>query len=309
MGTPGTSSVKAALLGLVGFVLGLLPWLVHGGRLPVSGAWPAYEVGATPWVALPFSEYRVGDLLALTALAGALAVALPHWLLRGPSRPRLWPVVGVALGLQLLALLQASSVVGRGLASSQAADLLVLVLTLVAGIGGLAGTGLGLLLVRGGPVVQALSGTTLAWLVPSWLSMLLAYGATSPSPLQTTTVGLVPYVAAVLHGPALGRLGFGGVGRVVTWLVSLAIAVLLPALMTAAFYAGSYAHPSQLRGDGMAELVDATLDVTVMALQANLTRPGPLLLVVVVGLAGTALRGRWERERERQQEDQTVSPG
>jgi hypothetical protein len=42
----------------------------------------------------------------------------------------------------------------------------------------------------------------------------------------------------------------------------------------------------------MAELVDATLDVTVMALQANLTRPGPLLLAVVVGLAGTAVRAR-----------------
>src|SRR5690606_25721144 len=131
-------------------------------------------------------------------------------LLRGPSRPRLWPVVGVALGLQLLALLQASSVVGRGLASSQAADLLVLVLTLVAGIGGLAGTGLGLLLVRGGPVMQALSGTTLAWLVPSWLSMLLAYVATSPSTLQTTPVGLVPYVAACLLRLAPGRHGLCG---------------------------------------------------------------------------------------------------
>jgi hypothetical protein len=293
MGTPRTTAVKAALLAALGYLLGLLPWLVHGGRLPVSGAWPAYEVGATPWVALPFSEYQIANLLALTALAGALAVALPHGVLRGPSRPPLWPVVGVAL-------LQASSVVGRGLAGSEAADLLVLVLTLAAGLGGLVGTGLGLLLVRGRPVVRALSGAVLAWLVPSWLSMLLAYGASAPSPLQVTTVGLVPFVAAVLHGLALARLGLGGVGRALTWLVSLGIAVLLPALMTAAFYAGSYAHPGQLRGDGMAELVDATLDVTAMAVQVNLSRPGPLLLAVVVGLAGTALRSRkTEQLRER----------
>lgn len=309
MGTPRTTAVRAALLAALGYLLGLLPWLVHGGRLPVSGAWPAYEVGATPWVALPFSEYQIANLLALTALAGALAVALPHGVLRGPSRPPLWPVVGVALGLQLLALLQASSVVGRGLAGSEAADLLVLVLTLAAGLGGLVGTGLGLLLVRGRPVVRALSGAVLAWLVPSWLSMLLTYGASAPSPLQVTTVGLVPFVAAVLHGLALARLGLGGVGRALTWLVSLGIAVLLPALMTAAFYAGSYAHPGQLRGDGMAELVDATLDVTAMAVQVNLSRPGPLLLAVVVGLAGNALRGRREREREPQRDDETVSPG
>lgn len=290
--TRRTTTVTAAALAVAGFVLGLLPWLVHGARLPVSTAWPGHAVGATPWVALPFSEYRADTLLALSALSGALAVLLPHVVLRRRLRPALPVVVGIVLALQLLALVQTVTAVGGGLADRAAGAVLVGVLAAIAVLGGLAGTAAGLLMARGGAVAGTLSATALVWLLPPWVSMLVAYGGGGPSPTQMSLVGLGPWLAAVLHGLALARLGLGSGRRVAAWVGSLVLALVVPAVLIALLYAGSSAHAGSTTGEGRAELLDSALDVAVSWVGWRLEQPWPLFLLVVIALVGAAVRAR-----------------
>lgn len=284
-------------LGAAGFALGLLPWQVHGARLPISSAWPAHEVEATPWVALPFGEHRAGTLLAVSVVAGSLAVLLPHLVRyvlartrsRSPRRPALVPVVVGALLIHGATLLQTLLAVGPGLSGRREAGLLVAALTTIAVVGGLAGLGLGLLACRGRPVAGALAASASVWMLPSWLTLLLVPDPIATSPLQSSLSTLVPWLPAVLHGVALARLGLASPARMAAWPVTLGLAVLAQAVTTGLFYAGSMAHAGSASPEGRAELVDASTDVVLASLGWHLAHPWPLLLAVAIGVAGDAV--------------------
>lgn len=63
----------ALVIGLAAAVLGLLPWLVTGLRLPVQNLWAGDAAARMPVVLLPFSQYAVTIIMGLFVVGAACA--------------------------------------------------------------------------------------------------------------------------------------------------------------------------------------------------------------------------------------------
>jgi hypothetical protein len=285
--------VAAALIGAgVAWVLGALPWLVDGMRLPISSGWPALAPEDEVRVALPFGEYHLVDMLVFTAVGGAVGVVaarVPKAL--SPASLTGWAgATGALLGLGL-AMAQTLRTVRPLLADDAEARLLVTTLVGLGALGALPGAAAGLGIVRRSwwsPVGAALlAGCLGTWLVS--LSRVLL-GDRVAGFLEVVN----PWLVGALVAGALIWTGWVAAGRWAWawWPVVVALLWAMPAAFSAMFYVGPYARSGMGEGPGRAELVDATRDVFVAALRPGNHLVTPYVVGLLSALVFTAVQRR-----------------
>lgn len=223
------------LIGAGSAVFGLLPWLVTGLRLPLQNLW-ATETASDqmPLVLLPFSQYLI-TLIIVVLVLGAAVAGICARVLR-PRLPR-WSVPAVAAGVlvvQVVALVQTTSVVGAGLSDRRDSGFYLAALVAVSILSVVVGT-LVLGLIAAAPKAAAVIGLSIAALASGpWLESLVAPDFSfvySPTTLQLLDV--VRWAPPVLVGAAIAWSGLPTVGRVAAAGVGLLLLWVVPALTDA----------------------------------------------------------------------------
>ena len=171
--TAGAGAWTVALpVGVAGAIIGLVPWLVSGARLPPQVLWATtVRPEAMPFVLLPFSFVTVILIFSLLIVGSAVA-GIGGRALRVRGWGLLLLVVGVLI-VQILATAQTAGVVHKGLQDRLESNVYLFALV--------AGTGLSILvglvvtiLVAGAPRAGALIGLTIGAIgMASWIGALI----------------------------------------------------------------------------------------------------------------------------------------
>lgn len=282
-------AVVSLAIGVGGAVVGLLPWMVTGMRLPLQNLWATQTLPEDMPIAwLPFSQYQVTLLLALMVV-GAAAAGLASRALRSrlPRRSILSTTAGL-LFVQVIATAQAANALRSGLEQGQAGTLYLAACVALAVVGILFGL-LVLGLIARGPRAGAVVAFTLAAIAAGWWldGLISPIGSVGARPeLAYLLLDIARWVPAVLVGAAIAWGGVNTAGRIVAAVCSLLLLWIVPALATAVTAAvGSRI----LLGDPL-EMLDYGWGVFTMAVaMPELVLP-PLIVAVVVAAAGLGLR-------------------
>jgi hypothetical protein len=283
---------RAALVAAgAAWLVGALPWLLDGMRLPISSGWPGVAPDETVRVALPFGEYHLVDLLVVTVVGGAagvLASRIPR-AFRTASAAGWAGATGALVGLAL-ALAHTLWTVWPLLRGGAETALLVVTLVVLGVLGSTLGAAAGVGIVRRSwwsPVGAALLAACLGtWVVRVVVAVL---GDRAANVVMLAT----PWVMATLVAGALVWTGCSPAWRWAWWPVVLGILWVVPAVFSAMYYVGPYARAGMGVGAGRDELVDATRAVLGDALlpSHHVITPyvvGPLVAIAV--LAGLRRR-------------------
>ena len=268
-------------------MVGLLPWLLTGMRLPLQNLWAAPTTPEDmPMVMLPLNQYYVTVVLALVVtgygVAGLVVRALGA---RVP--PRAVAAVGAgALAVHLVATVQSMAAVTSGLAG-RAASVVYLAALLALVVGAVLVGSSVLALITARPRGAAVVGLSVLGLA------LGPWSATSVPPPDTgaeqalswVLADVVRWIPAVVVGVAIAWGGLGRLSRVAAALGALLVLWIGSAALTAVSNAaGSRAllrHP--------AELLAYASEVFEAALLQRDQVVASLLVAVVVAAGGTAL--------------------
>ena len=275
---------------------GALPWTLDGLGARSPRNWP-YDVAtgsATDGYIslLPFTTARLGLLLTITLVGGALAALATRWL-----RPR----AGRRLALVALATLGALTAAAYTIAQSAGAtrqlgtdfdrdDRVILGVLAVAVVGTALGLVLGLLVALGGPVLRALAAAPLAVALGSWVSAVVValLGLERALGLLRWT----PLVVGVAAGLALAGLGLRPARRLLVWVAALLAVAVCSAGQTAFSYLASYLRPRSGLPNGLRDHLEASRDVFVAALAPGNQAWGGYAVAIVVGLLGSLVLWR-----------------
>ena len=129
MSDTGTTTVEAsdvdgrrftcgscAAIGAAAAIVGLLPWLATGMRLPLQNLWAAATLPeAMPIVLLPFSQYWLSNLFGLIATGSVVAGIVARALRPRLSRAGFALLFAGVLLVQIAATVQSAVVVRNGL--------------------------------------------------------------------------------------------------------------------------------------------------------------------------------------------------
>ena len=275
-------------LGAVSAIVGLLPWLITGMRLPLQNLWASETPPAEmPIVLLPFNQYSVllvvAVLLIGSTIAGVVGRAVPA---RHP-RSALAALMGGVLVVQVIATGQTAVTVSTGLRHGTASTYYFAALlggTIAAILLGLAI----LVLIARAPKAGAVIGLSVAAIAfSSWLSGLVfpINTVVTASPLMTVLGAVERYLPAVIVGLAIAWCGVGTVGRVIAAIASLALLWIGPTLVIAV----SAAVGSRVLAHYPAEMLDYGIQVFRSALfmpELWLTTLALAVAVAVVGMVG-----------------------
>lgn len=280
-------AVASLGIGLGGAIIGLLPWIVTGMRLPLQNLWARNVLpDEMPVAWLPLSQYSVSLLIGLMVV-GAAAAGIAARALRGrlPSRAPLSIVAGV-LFVQVVATAQSVSALAAGLQSSEAATAYLaacIALVIFAIVCGLVVLGL----IARGPRPGAVIALTLAAIASGWwLTGFIAPVASAGGELTYALLDVVRWVPPVLVGAAIAWGGIRTPGRIVAAVVSLLLLWIVPALATAV----TSAVGSRILLPYPLEMLDYGWGVFTMAvLMPELVVP-PLVVAIVVAAAGLGVR-------------------
>lgn len=231
-----------AAVGVVAAVLGLVPWLITGMRLPLQNLWAEPVVapdGVTaapesmPIALLPFSQYALTFTAALL-IAGAAVAGLAARLLR--ARARRGAVVAVLAGVvltQLVALLQSALTAAAGL-QDRLESVVYLAAATTAGVVAIVKGAVVVVLIARAPAGAAVVGLSIGALALVQWAQGLVYPifslVTQASPAIDAVLVWLP---AVLVAAAIFWAGVSTVGRVIGALVSLLALWIGPAAITA----------------------------------------------------------------------------
>ena len=275
------------LAGVVAAVLGLLPWLITGLRLPLQNLW-ATEVlpGRMPIALLPFSQYQLSLILGMiifgSALAGLFTRAMPT---EDRGRAMRWVGGGVLL-IFVGAGVQTTVVLLRGLADESRTELYLAVLvalTLLAIVVGL----MALALLAIAPVPGASIGATLGAMAAGiWLNALIFPSRSVGTEVNTRLLGYATWVPAILVGLVLAWCGLNSVGRVVAWVVDLLLLWIIPAGLTAM----SYGTGSRVLARNPVEMLSASGQVFRLAHGPAGISLRLAMVAFVIGVIGWVLR-------------------
>lgn len=277
----------AAVLGAAAALVGLLPWLATGMRLPLQNLWDApTPPGAMPIALLPFSQYSLSHLFGLIALGSAVAGVIARAV--GPRLPRggFGLLFGGTIIVQAAATVQSAVVVRSGLQDRMESTLYLAALIAVCILSILLGA-LALVLIARAPRAGALIGLTIGAIAASqWISAALSPFATAGADWAYWIAGLIQWVAPVLVGIAIAWAGVDTPGRIVSALASLVLVWVAPALITAVWNAAG----SRVLAHDPPAMIEYALQVLQMALFMPELALRPILATVVVAVVGLALR-------------------
>lgn len=290
------AAVWRYVIGVAAALVGLLPWLVSGMRLPVQNLWALpTRPEDMPLVLLPFNQYAVVELAALLVMGGALAGAVARW--RLPSG--LGSVAVGLLAVQVFAVVQTAVTVHAGLQDRTESVVylggLVALSVLAMGVG--AGT---MVLIARAPRAGALVGIgAAALLLVPWLDTALLSSFHDSPEWATDLWRRVRHLAAAVGiGAAIAWTGLRTAGRVVAALGVLLALWLVPAL----FVGVSSAVGTRILARDPAGMLEYGLGVFRMAATSPDLVVQPLLVAVTVAAAGLvipALRRRSPEYAER----------
>ncbi|MBD3940123.1 hypothetical protein IF188_00230 [Microbacterium sp. NEAU-LLC] len=292
------------LLGLGAFVIGLLPWLVTGMRLPLQNLWastPGPE--GMPVALLPFSQYHLTDLFALIAVGSVVAGIIARALRPRLARGGIAVLAGAVLVAQVVAVAQSAIVVSAGLQQRSESALYLGGLVAVCALSFLLGAA-ALALVALAPRGGALIGLTIGALaMASWVGVFLRpLMLTGPDWLLAVASAL-QWLAPVLVGAAIAWAGVNTVGRVLAAVASLALLWVVPAGMTGvSAAAGTRVLAHDVRG-----MIDYAVNVFRMALFTPELALRPIVAAVAVAAVGLLLR--WAVARARRSPEPEPVPG
>jgi len=278
------------------WVVGALPWIVDGLGARSPRTWPADVVTGSVTDGylslLPFTTSRLGLLLTLTLVGGAVAASATLWV---------HPLGGRRLASSALAVLGALGAAAYTISQSAGAtrqlgtdfdrdDRVLIGVFAVAVAGTLLGLALGLVVVRAGPVLRAVAAAPLAVALSGWVGALLV--ALRGVERSRELLPWTPLVGAVVVGLALAGLGLRSVGRAVAWSLALAVVAVCTAGQTAFGHLASLLRPRSGLPHGLREHVEAGRDVFLLALRPE-NQSWPLYAVaVLVGAFGSAVLWR-----------------
>ena len=279
-------------IGFAAAIIGLVPWLVSGARLPLQNLWERSSTlpGAMPIVLLPFSQYFVILIFSLLIVGAAVAGIGGRAL-----RVRGWGVVLLLVGVllvQVIATVQTARVVREGLQDRFESTVYL--------VGLIAGTGLSILvgvcvtvLIARAPRAGALVGLTVGAIgTASWTSALLDPTGIGAGPLAATLV-IVPWIAPALTGIAIAWTGVNTVGRVIAAIVSVALVWVAPAVTTAIFSALG----SRVLIRSGADVIEYAIAVFQLALFTPELALRPVIATVIVATVGLVIRALVTRRR------------
>lgn len=278
-------------IGVGGGILGLLPWFVGGGVLPLQNLWATATMPEDmPFVLLPLSQYFATLLFALVLVGGVFAGAAVHVVARRRAVAA-WPAsVGVLL-VHLIAAVQSFVVLGGGLELGSDRRALLYFAGML-----------------GGTIAAALVAQVGFWMTSRRSVGVAAFGvALAAVPFGTWstrwfvasagdafTSGLLSEVGrwlpAVVVGAALVWCGIRPGRRLVVWVVSLLALWVLPALFTAVQYGLGM---RVLDGD-LAEMAGASVQLFPMVLAEVWL---PVIVALVIAVVGTVVRMVVMRDR------------
>jgi len=271
---------RRVAMGLVAAVVGLLPWLATGMRLPLQSLWatPALPEDM-PLALLPFSQNAVVELAALLVVGGAAAGALARW--RAPSG--LGSVAVGLLAVQLVAVAQTALTVRAGLEPRSESTLYLVALVALSVLAVAVGVG-AMALVARAPRAGVLVGVTVAaLLLAHWLDTLLASPLhDAPAPATELWLEVRHLVGAVLVGATIAWIGLRTAGRVVAALGALLALWLVPALLIGV----TNAVGSRILARYPAEMLEYGVGVFRQAATMPALVVPPLLVAVGVAAAG-----------------------
>ncbi|MFP5312960.1 MAG: hypothetical protein ACLGH7_11245 [Actinomycetes bacterium] len=233
---PGAEPFVAGLVGVLGGLLGLAPWLATGAQLPLQNLWGQETLpDDMPLALLPLSQYRSTTIVVLlTVGASVTGIALRAW---GPARRG--RAAAYALGGVLLvhatAAVQAFAVLSNGLAPGPRSTIYLAgllggtIAAIAAGIVAL------LLFAARSRGAVALGAGLMAVPLASWLAAAAAFAA-GPEGLPSFLAIVWRWLPPVLVGAALAWCGFKPASRLWVWAADLAFLWLVPALFTSVNY-------------------------------------------------------------------------
>ena len=282
-----------SVIGVAAAVIGLLPWLATGMRLPLQNLWNATDPDAMPMVLLPFSQYYLTTLFGLIVTGSVAAGVAARALRARMPRGGLLLVVCGALTIQIIAVVQTTFVVQAGLQEGWESTLYVVAIVAVCVLSVLLGAGV-LVLVAGAPRAGALIGLTIgAIAVGDWLSAWLRPFQITAGEAVYTLSAVLQWVPAILVGVAIAWTGLRSVGRVIAALASLALLWIAPALITGV----SAAAGTRVLARHPAEMLDYAWGVFGMALFVPEIALRPIATAVVVAAAGLGVSWLIRRAR------------
>lgn len=297
---PATGAQRAGLLpafgvGVIAGMVGLLPWLLTGGRLPLQNLWATQaRPDDMPFALLPVSQYSATTIFALLLMGGVFAGLTVNIFARR-RRFALWAAAAGLLLIHVVAVAQSFTVVGSGLNLTTTHDSRVVVYfagmlggTICAALA--AQVGLWVASRRSmGPIALAIGLSAVPF--ASWIAPALVT-ASGASGIAMLSGGVLRWLPAAIVGVALGCCGVRPARRIAVWLTVLAALWVTPALLTALQYGLGM---RVLNGD-VKEMASAARQVFPLALATGVA---PALFAIAIAIAVVTaralIRGRAHR--------------
>ena len=281
-------------IGVAAAAVGLLPWIITGMRLPLQNLWAAGTLPADmPFALLPFSQYYITLVAALLVIGAAIAGVVARSTRARLGRRGFVALTAGVLGAQLIAIVQTTTEVAPGLRPGSA-SLIYLVAVVAAALASFVVAALVLVLIARMPRAGALIGLSLAAVAAGWwVSALIIPSPGLVSDLQSTLVGLVRWLPAILCGIAIAWCGVTSIGRVLAALTAVAAVAVGAAFATAVTSAaGSWALARQ-----PAEMLDYGVQVFGQALFTPALTLRPIVATLIVAGVGLVVAAVLRRRR------------
>jgi hypothetical protein len=270
-------------------VVGLLPWLVAGMRLPLQNLWASSTLpGEMPFALLPFSQYYVVLIASLILVGSAIAGIAGRTIAAGNPGKSLLALLAGVLIVQLVAVGQTAITVGAGLSERTEATLYVVALTGGTIVTIAVGLGILALIARGPKPVALIALSISAIALGRWLGALVRPVGSVPvdSPVLDALIEVIQLIPAVLIGATIAWSGISSIGRVIAAIASLAVLWIGPTLVTAI----SAATGTRVLAKYPAEMLDYGVGVLLMAL--GMPELWGTSLVVAIAVAAIGLVGK-----------------
>lgn len=281
------------LVGIGGGVLGLLPWILGGARLPLQNLWVVATMpDEMPLVLLPVSQYYVIVLFSIVLLGGIFA-GLAVRILSRRRALAVWPAALGVLAVHVLAIVESFGMAASGLALASDARAVIYIVGLL-----------------GGAIAATLLAQLAFWMTSHRSAGIAAFGVALAAVPFGEWVGrwflavtgevfppvflpaVVQWVPVIVVGLALAWCGIRPAWRLLVWVVSLLALWALPAAFMSIQYALGY---RLILGD-FAEMIAAGVDI----FPALLNEDGvlPVIAALVIAVVGTVVRMLVRRTRD-----------
>jgi len=286
----GTRFIAIAV-GVAAGALGILPWLIGGGTLPLQNLWAADTTpNAMPFALLPVSQYAATAVFVLLLMGGVFAGLAVHLIARYRSFAA-WPAALGLVVVQLIAVIQSFTVISNGLGLTNSLDRR----TFLYFAGMLGGAIVAMVMAqvafwiasRRSTAPVALAVGLAAVPFASWISQAIR-SLSGPSGIPMTVPTLLHWLPAVIAAAALVWCGVRPARRVAVWVVVLVGVWVIPAL----FITIQYGLGMRVLNGDLREMASASGQLFPLALREQIVPTLVALALAVVGTVAVELARR-----------------